>query len=241
MTPVVFLHGFLGSPAEWLPVTKRLEGPRRWLAPELPRAADWQSGLERFLATLPERFILAGYSLGARIALGLTIEYPARVAGLFLVAGHPGLESVQRSARRAHDESVAASLLEVPAADFLEQWYRQPIFANVDSATRRRWIRERQTMDRPAQANLLRCYSLTAQPNYWARLAEIQVPVSVVVGQQDEKYVAIALAMQQRAARLRLSIVPGAGHAVHRQQPAAVRDLLQAFLASVPEEEIPHE
>jgi 2-succinyl-6-hydroxy-2,4-cyclohexadiene-1-carboxylate synthase len=237
MTPVVFLHGFLGSPAEWLPVMESLEGPRRIFAPELPQATDWQSGMERLLATLPERFILIGYSMGARIGLGLAIEHARRVAGLLLVAGHPGLEPLERAARRAQDEAVAARLAELPADVFLDQWYRQSVFATVDEATRRRWTHERRAMDRPAQANLLRCYSLGAQPDYWGRLAGICVPMNFVVGQQDEKYVAIGQAMQQRAPRLRLSIVPEAGHAVHRQQPAAMRNLLQAFLASVPEEE----
>jgi 2-succinyl-6-hydroxy-2,4-cyclohexadiene-1-carboxylate synthase len=241
MMPLFFLHGFLGSADEWHPLLERLKTPRAVLTPDLPRATDWLSGLKRLTAQLPERCILVGYSMGARIALGMTVEFPERVRGLLLIGGHPGLEPEARDARRRHDAAVAERLLTLPPEQFLDGWYRQPVFASVDDATRSRWIHERRALDRPAQADLLRCYSLGGQPDYWPRLSQIQVPLCVVVGQQDVKYLAIARAMRQTAPQIELRIVPLAGHAVHREQPSALRVILQAFLALVPEEEDRHD
>jgi 2-succinyl-6-hydroxy-2,4-cyclohexadiene-1-carboxylate synthase len=241
MTPVVFLHGFLGSPDEWNPMIESLDRPDSCLAASLPIATDWRTGVDRLTVQLPARFILVGYSMGARIALAIALNNPRRVCGLCLIAGHPGLESQERRARRLRDEAVARRLLDGPVSDFLYFWYRQPVFASISDATRDEWIRQKQSLDRPYHANLLRCYTLGRQPNYWPRLAELNVPTLIVVGEQDDKYVSVAHTMQRAAPQLKLSFVPSSGHAVHREQPTVLREILQKFWASLTEEEHRHE
>ena len=44
----------------------------------------------------------------------------------------------------------------------------------------------------------------------------------LVVGERDEKFRTIALAMADEIASARVEIVPGAGHAVHLERPEAV-------------------
>lgn len=241
MTPAVFLHGFLGSPDEWQPMINGLDRSRPVLAPTLPVADNWRSGVEQLVASLPERFVLVGYSMGARIALGMTLEFPARVQGLCMIAGHPGLPPREREARRLHDDTLAQRLLHLPPSEFLDAWYRQDVFCSISEATRTLWVHQRQSLDRSEQANLLRCYSLGVQPDYWSRLGQIAAPAQIVVGEQDGKYVAIARAMQREAPQMQLTLVPRAGHAVHREQPAALRGVLQAFMAHLPQEEHQHE
>ena len=81
MTPLVFLHGFLGSPAEWQPVVEQLPwaGPKQ--AVSLPLADSWQQGLQRIAESLPAECILVGYSLGARVALAIALAYPRACKG----------------------------------------------------------------------------------------------------------------------------------------------------------------
>jgi 2-succinyl-6-hydroxy-2,4-cyclohexadiene-1-carboxylate synthase len=241
MTPAVFLHGFLGSPDEWQPIFDGLDRSRPVRTATLPAADSWPLGIEQLVASLPERFVLVGYSMGARIALGVTLEFPQRVRGLCMIAGHPGLPPREREARRLHDDTLAQRLLHSPPSEFLDAWYRQEVFASISEATRTVWVRQRQSLDRSDQANLLRCYSLGVQPDFWSRLGQIAVPAQIVVGELDGKYVAIARAMQRQAPQMQLTIVPRAGHAVHREQPAALREVLQAFLAHLPQEEHEHE
>jgi pimeloyl-ACP methyl ester carboxylesterase len=56
----------------------------------------------------------------------------------------------------------------------------------------------------------------------WERLGELRMPVLVLAGERDAKFTALArrLAAALPAARLRL--VPGAGHALPLEAPAAV-------------------
>jgi 2-succinyl-6-hydroxy-2,4-cyclohexadiene-1-carboxylate synthase len=236
MTPRVFLHGFLGSPAEWGPIMRRLSAPGCHAALALPPAPDWATGLSRMKERLPAEYVLIGYSLGARVALGVALACPSRVRGLCLISGHPGLDPSAREARRRHDHCVAQRMLVEPWAEFLDDWYRQEVFASVDDATRDRWVRQKVSLNREYHADLLRGYSIAGQPEYWLQLPLVADRTLVVVGQEDRKYVEVAGRMQRHAPKLRLEVVPATGHAVHRERPDVCGDILQAFLATLPVE-----
>jgi 2-succinyl-6-hydroxy-2,4-cyclohexadiene-1-carboxylate synthase len=241
LTSVVFLHGLLGSPDEWNPLIQALESELPKRAWSLPLADDWQAGVQRLLDQLPNQYVLVGYSLGGRLALGAALAAPHRLRGLCLISSNPGLAPEERAARRRNDEQWARRMLQDAWPKFLEAWYRQPVFSSLDEATRAEWIRQKLTLDRPYHANLLRCYGIANQPDFWPTLSQIAVPTTVVVGQCDRKYVEIAEAMRRRAPRFELRIVPAAGHAVHRERPTALRAILQTLLDSLPSEHIRHE
>ncbi len=58
-----------------------------------------------------ERPVIAGYSMGGRLALYLALRHPDRCAGLFLESASPGLEDAgERAARRAADGEMATRL-----------------------------------------------------------------------------------------------------------------------------------
>jgi pimeloyl-ACP methyl ester carboxylesterase len=54
-------------------------------------------------------------------------------------------------------------------------------------------------------------------PSLWERLGELPMPVSAVVGERDPKFRAIAERMG-----FPVEVVPGAGHALPLEAPAAV-------------------
>src|SRR5439155_9408893 len=86
--PVVALHGFAGTGRTWDGVGI---DP---IAPDLPghgtaadvRPVSFEVCVERVLAAAPERFVLAGYSLGGRIALHVALAAPERVSRLVLLS-----------------------------------------------------------------------------------------------------------------------------------------------------------
>jgi pimeloyl-ACP methyl ester carboxylesterase len=56
----------------------------------------------------------------------------------------------------------------------------------------------------------------------WERLGELTIPVTLVVGERDEKFRAIAERMRERLPDARLAVIPGAGHAAQLERPDAV-------------------
>ena len=80
-------------------------------------------------------------------------------------------------------------------------------------------------------ANSLRGMGQGAQPSYWDRLGDIAVPVLLIAGGLDRKFVGIAGQMGVRIADATLSVVPGAGHAVHLERPDEFLGDVREFIA----------
>jgi pimeloyl-ACP methyl ester carboxylesterase len=62
------------------------------------------------------------------------------------------------------------------------------------------------------------------------RLGEIQVPVLLVAGALDEKFTGLVRQMAARLPAAEECVVPGAGHAVQVEAPAALAAAWEAFL-----------
>ena len=80
-------------------------------------------------------------------------------------------------------------------------------------------------------ANSLRGMGQGTQPSYWERLSNFEVPVLMMAGALDRKFVGIAGQMGVRIADATLSVVPSAGHAVHLERPGEFIEDVRAFLA----------
>jgi pimeloyl-ACP methyl ester carboxylesterase len=55
------------------------------------------------------------------------------------------------------------------------------------------------------------------------------MPVLLIVGGLDTKYVDIARRMSERLTDVRLEVIPDAGHACHLEQPEQVAHLLETW------------
>jgi pimeloyl-ACP methyl ester carboxylesterase len=56
----------------------------------------------------------------------------------------------------------------------------------------------------------------------WDRLGELPMPVTLLTGERDEKFRAIAEQMAERIPHASLVLAPGSGHAVHLEAPGAI-------------------
>ena len=60
----------------------------------------------------------------------------------------------------------------------------------------------------------------------WDALPSLTVPVTLAVGERDEKFRAIAERMAAALPRAEVVVIPGAGHAAQLEPPDAVAALL---------------
>lgn len=234
MTDLVFLHGWLGSPQDWRDTVKELsEYPSRTLA--LPRAVSWEAGIRQLVPQLGHSSVLIGYSLGARLALACALRNPSRLRGLVLISATAGLRAPARTSRWQRDQDLARALCQDPVR-FLTAWYRSSVFRGLDSTTQEQFVREKSGLDCSYQADLLRAYSIGRQPSLWAALRTLRIPVLILVGERDTKFLAISRRLTRRLPNAVSRVIAKAGHVVHREQPRAVAETLREFLVSLSEE-----
>ncbi|MGF1471072.1 MAG: 2-succinyl-6-hydroxy-2,4-cyclohexadiene-1-carboxylate synthase [Rubrobacteraceae bacterium] len=244
---VLLLHGFLGSGADWEEAVADLGEEFYCLAVDLPghgatvrmpSEVYTVPGAARALSELLdgleiERAAVVGYSMGGRLALYFALRYPERCRGVFLESASPGLESPEeREARRRSDEIKARRLESGSFEEFLDDWYRQPLFASLarNEGVLQRTIEARRRNEPRELARSLRGLGTGSQPSLWSRLPGLQPPTLAIAGALDKKFVEIGRRIEAESPAARFEVVPGAGHNVRVETPEAYSSLLQGFL-----------
>jgi 2-succinyl-6-hydroxy-2,4-cyclohexadiene-1-carboxylate synthase len=170
-----------------------------------------------------------GYSQGGRLCLQLALDRPDVVQRLVLVSASPGIAADEdRASRLAADERLAEEIERDGVDAFLERWLAQPLFATLgrdQSGIESR--RARNTVEHLTYQ--LRVLGQGVQPSNWERLGELRIPVLLVVGALDGKYVDIAHRMADLIPDARVEVIDGAGHACQLERPEIVAHLLTSL------------
>jgi 2-succinyl-6-hydroxy-2,4-cyclohexadiene-1-carboxylate synthase len=239
--PLVALHGFTQTGAMFAELAELLS--REILAPDLPghgRSAGYPvtfasavAGVVEVLASVGSPVPLLGYSQGGRVALAVALERPELVSHLVLVSTSLGIEDKGERGERLHaDEVLAAELEREGLAAFVDRWLSHPMFAGLSrrGAAWQDADAARRLENTPGGlAAALVGMGQGAQPYLGGRLRELGMPVMMVVGGQDEKYLPIADAMIRSLEHGTLRIVRDAGHAVIGEQPRVTAELTTEF------------
>jgi 2-succinyl-6-hydroxy-2,4-cyclohexadiene-1-carboxylate synthase len=205
--------------------------PDRRPRASVERTADDLAAIVRRLGA--ERVDVVGYSMGARIALRLTVAHPEAVGRLVLEAPSAGIaDPAARVARAAADAERARFVITEGIEAFAARWEAEPILAGEAALPAE--ARARQAAIRRSHAPMGLAASLVyagqgvMQPLH-DRLVAVTAPTLVVAGADDP---ARGRAEEVAAAipGARLVLVPGAGHAPHLEQPDRFHALLFDFL-----------
>jgi 2-succinyl-6-hydroxy-2,4-cyclohexadiene-1-carboxylate synthase len=181
-----------------------------------------------------ERGVIAGYSLGGRLALGAALTAPELFSHVLLVSAHPGLvDSQQRMQRAADDDALAARLLLQGLRAFVDDWERLPLFASqmrlpADLLEAQRSLRLQHS--EAAVASALMQLSLGRMPDFNPQLPGLRLPVRLLVGALDTKFVALAEDMQRALPDSSIEVIPGSGHNLLIECPAAVAAAIRKCL-----------
>lgn len=253
---VLLVHGFTADKREVADVLDSL-ADRGWhaVAPDLrghgrsdhPTAADAYS-FEILAADVPgladtlgwDRFALVGHSMGGAVAQLVALDTPDRLTGLVLASTFhgpvPGITmELVRLGQWVVRESGMAGLAQALAERRSE---------NPDSVA----AVERLQEARPGYAEQSRLRLEATSPDMWMalaprfveqedrldRLAKVDVPTAVVVGELDSTMLADCRRIAAAIPGAALTVIPGAGHVPQLEQPEAWWAALSGFLDRLP-------
>jgi 2-succinyl-6-hydroxy-2,4-cyclohexadiene-1-carboxylate synthase len=235
---LVLLHGFTQNRRCWGEFAKDLAADHELLLIDAPGHGG--SGMVE--ADLDQSALLSGqiggsatyvgYSMGGRTALHLALTKPDLVKALVLIGATGGLDAeVERSERRRADEALAMRIESIGVSAFIEEWLDQPLFSSLSERTAFR--EERCTNTAVGLARSLRLCGTGTQRPLWADLGELQMPVLVLAGEQDAKFIALGRRLATSiGSNAIFEIVPACGHSTQLENPQATASLMRAWQRS---------
>jgi 2-succinyl-6-hydroxy-2,4-cyclohexadiene-1-carboxylate synthase len=173
-----------------------------------------------------------GYSMGARLCLTAALAHPQQVKRLVLISGTAGIEDKdERLARMVSDEELAMRIEQNGVTNFIDSWLALPIFSGLTTLNNQREIRLCNTAT--ALASSLRLCGAGKQQPTWSRLKDLTMPVLIVAGENDKKFVELALRLTTAIGdNAKLQIIENSGHTPHLEQPQRFLDVVNEFLAN---------
>ncbi|NHZ71698.1 MAG: 2-succinyl-6-hydroxy-2,4-cyclohexadiene-1-carboxylate synthase [Aquificales bacterium] len=251
---LLLLHGFTGSAQSWQPllpaltpyfqvITPDILGHGRSPSPPSPRPYQ-MTQIAASLITLLDQHTsqpahLLGYSMGGRLALYLAVHYPKRFHSLILESASPGLKTaVERDERRQRDNTLANRIERDSIEAFIDFWERLPLWASQQQLSKETHARLRQQrlQNNPAGlANSLRGMGTGVQSSLWQNLQNVQLPVLLMTGELDHKFIGIAQEMAPLLPLAQHITIPDAGHTIHLEKPTQYTQNVVSFLKNIEE------
>lgn len=239
----MLLHGFTGAPGSWSPVLDRVQLDPPPLVPtlvghgrdgQLGDSESFESEVSRLVAAasrIDRPRLLCGYSMGARVALGILTRRPQLFDGALLIGVHSGLtDEAARQERREADASRARLLRGQGLAAFVAAWEELPLFASQGDVSREARAEQRSIRlahDAEGLARSLEVLGLAEMPDYRVAMGALEMPITLMSGSLDAKFSGIASALAEEHAHIDEEIVDRVGHNVVLEAPAAVAAALK--------------
>jgi pimeloyl-ACP methyl ester carboxylesterase len=185
---------------------------------------------EHVLETAPERFAVAGHSMGGRVALELVRSAAQRISGLALL--NTGVHAVRdgepqsrgRLLRLAYEHGMAAL-----AAEWLPPMMAAGAARSVELMPRLMAMVERSTPDSYAG----QIHAMLNRPDALSVLSSIAVPTLLLSGSEDTwSPISQHETMRRRIPHATLFEIHGAGHMAPVERPDAVALALREWLVS---------
>lgn len=238
---VVLVHGWGMHSGVWRGFARRLAGEFRVTLLDLPghgrsgmvEAFDLEGVGDALLAAAPPRAHWLGWSLGAKIALGLAGRHPERVASLTLLAGN---------ARFAHGEdwpcAMDLTVLSRFAQDLMDDYHRTLMRFlglqtwGLDNA--KEVLRDLQEhvaeCAEPDGAALRAGLDILRSADLRPELSRLNLPLLILLGGRDRLAPpAAGEAMRDLAAAAELRILAGAAHTPFLSHAEECHELLADF------------
>lgn len=231
--PLIFLHGFLGSSIDFLPMMEMLSADFYCVSIDLPghglsllpASLSFTSVMRSILTTLKRlkitQRVFVGYSLGGRLALMLHTSRLCEKS--IILSAHPGLLPHERTSYLLQQKKWL-SLLQNDPQNFLSLWYSQPLFKTLHANS---MAEKRSSTNLQNMSKVISSLSLLHQRPLWKDLENIHPSPLFLCGEHDEKYKTLYKKLPNHCAQ---EIISGASHAIHLENPSECSTKIQTFL-----------
>ena len=169
-----------------------------------------------------QQAVIGRLSLGGYASLGFYMDHPEMVRALVICDSGPGYRNAEARAAWNQRAQERAAELETRGLEAL--------------SGRSREMREAMGEHRSAQGLAHAARGMLAQGGSRVidGLAGIRVPVLIIVGDQDQPFLAPCEYMAKKIPGARLEVIAGAGHSSNLDQPEAFNRVLRDFLDGLP-------
>jgi pimeloyl-ACP methyl ester carboxylesterase len=251
--PVILIHGFGGSMWQWEQQQHALSQHFRVLTLDLPGAGlsdkpeiEYRPDqmLDFFVGFMDavkiQQATLVGNSMGAGLAIGMTLAHPTRVAKLVLIDGLPQhvMEKLTSpSVRRALETSAPSWLISFSNLLFgglmIESVLREIVY---DPALLTPAVIERSNRNRQRPGLIQPIMAVRENLPLWesgfaTRVGEITHPTLVIWGEEDRVFpIAVGEELHQTIKGSRFIRIPKAGHIPQWERPDLVNQELITFI-----------
>ena len=229
MTDLILLPGLLCDATVWAPQKEVLSGEFRVTAWRHFHGHDSLGGMAREVVDeAPQRFALAGHSMGGRVALEIMRTAPERVERLALFDTTATPATADEPQQR--QEMIELARKQGMAA-FAARWL--PMIVHPQRLHERQFIKALTGMICRATPQIFerQAAALLKRPDYRALLPQITCPTLVACG-RDDLWSPVAPHEEIAAAipGAKLALIDNCAHMATVEAPAEVAGLLRAWL-----------
>lgn len=227
--PLILIPGLMCDARGFLPQIVTLSKGRTITIALPTPGATVEEISARILTCAPPKFVLVGQGLGGDVALDILRRAADRVSRIVLLSTDPMAEApTVAAAREARMIAARAGRLaqamaeEIPMSSLADTPHRHDVFATLKAMA----------LDLGPEVFVAQSRALQRRPDQQKTLRRALLPALILAGAEDRL---VPLRRQELVAGLmpfaKLVVIAAAGHMAPLEQPQAVTDALEAFLA----------
>jgi 3-oxoadipate enol-lactonase len=241
--PVIFIHGFPFNKSMWEVQMTALSDSYRCIAYDVRGHGDSGKGeiefsvsqfaddLLAFMDALKiEKAIVVGLSMGGYIALNAIKKNPEKIAGLVLCDTQCAADTDEgRDKRKKTIAFIKKNGLGIYSEESLKN-----LFAPASFQAKKEEVQfiHQAILTTHAETICLTLQALANRKETCSSLADIKVPVCIVVGSEDKiTPPSSALKMNELINNSELIVIEGAGHLSNLENPEQFNEHLKSFLS----------
>jgi pimeloyl-ACP methyl ester carboxylesterase len=248
--PLLFIHEFAGDHRSWEPQVRYFSATYRCITyaargyppsdvPADPASYSQARAVADAIAVLDGLGIakanVVGLSMGGFTALHLALTHPDRITSAVIAGAGYGAQPERQEAFRAECHAIADAFESDGAAKVAEWYAAGPARVQFQNKNPRGWAEFAAALaghDSRGAALTMRGVQAARPSLYALDLTRIDVPVLIVVGDEDEGCLEPALMLKRTIPTAGLVVLPRTGHTANLEEPDVFNRAVDTFLAA---------